>query len=94
MRRTQVQLDEYIYKLARQKAYEDGVSLSAVVREALELYVTGLQWQPLTLEDLGFVGIGSSDDDDLSPVSENHDEALARALEEEMAEKRPHVEGR
>ena len=93
MRRTQVQLDEYIYKLARQKAYEDGVSLSAVVREALELYVTGLQRQPLTLEDLGFVGIGSSDDD-LSPVSENHDEALARALEEEMAEKRPHVEGR
>ena len=89
MRRTQVQLDEYIYKLARQKAYEDGVSLSAVVREALELYVTGLQQQPLTLEDLGFVGIGSSDDDDLSPVSENHDEALARALEEEMAEKRP-----
>ena len=89
MRRTQVQLDETIYRIARQKAHEDGVSLSAVVREALAQYVVGGQRKPLTLEDLGFVGIGRSKDDDLSPVSENHDEALARALEEEMAEKRP-----
>ena len=89
MRRTQVQLEEHVYRLARQKAYEDGVSLSAVVREALTLNVTSPQRRPLTIEDFGFVGIGSSDQGDLSPVSENHDEALARALEEEMAEKRP-----
>ena len=89
MRRTQVQLEEHIYRMARQKAYEDGVSLSAVVREALTQYVTSPPRRPLTIEDFEFVGIGSSEDDDLSPVSENHDEALARALEEEMAEKRP-----
>lgn len=65
------------------------MSLSAVIREALELYVTGRQTQPLTLEDLGFVGIGRSGDGDLSPVSEIHDEALARALEDEIFEKRP-----
>ncbi len=91
MRRTQVQLEEHIYRLARQKAYENGVSLSAVVREALAQYVIVEQQKPLTLDDFGFVGIGRSKDDDLSPVSENHDEALARALEEELAEKRPQV---
>ena len=88
MRRTQIQLDEHIYKLARQKAFDQGVSLSAVVREAVAQYVTTYQPQALTLDDLGFVGIGSSNQGDLRPVSENHDEALARAIEEEMAEKR------
>ena len=90
MRRTQVQLDEHIYRLAKERAYEEGVSLSAVVREALAQYVLDVpSARPLTLEDFGFVGIGRSDQGDLSPVSENHDEALARALEEELAEKRP-----
>ena len=34
----------------------------------------------LTVEELGFVGIGRSEQGDLSPVSERHDEALGKAL--------------
>ncbi len=82
-------VDDYVYRLALQKANAEGVSLEAVVRDALEQDLTDSQRRPLSLEDLGFVGIGRSDGGDSSPVSENHDEALARALEEELAEKRP-----
>ena len=33
-----------------------------------------------TIEDVGFSGVGSSEQGDLSPVSERHDEALGGAL--------------
>ena len=33
-----------------------------------------------TIEDLGFVGVGCSEQGGLSPVSERHDEALGKAL--------------
>ena len=35
MKRTQVQLDESTYNQARQKAFDEGISMAAVVREAL-----------------------------------------------------------
>ncbi len=37
-----------------------------------------------TLADLGFVGIGRSEQSDYAPVSERHDEALADAMYAEM----------
>ena len=80
MKRTQIQLDESIYKLARQKAFDEGVSMAAVVREALAQYLTTDRTPALIMDDLGFVGVGSSDQGDLSPVSERHDEALEEAL--------------
>ena len=80
MKRTQIQLDESIYKLARQKAFDEGVSMAAVVREALAQYLTADSTPDLTIDDLGFVGVGRSDQRDLSPVSERHDEALGQAL--------------
>ena len=80
MKRTQIQLDESIYKLARQRAFDEGISMAAVVREALAQYLTTDRAPALTIEDLGFVGVGNSDQGDLSPVSERHDEALEEAL--------------
>ena len=80
MKRTQIQLDESIYKLARRRAFDEGISMAAVVREALAQYLTTDRTPALTIEDLGFVGVGSSDQGDLSPVSERHDEALEEAL--------------
>ena len=80
MKRTQIQLDESIYKLARRRAFDEGISMAAVVREALAQYLTTDRPPALTIEDLGFVGVGSSDQGDLSPVSERHDEALEEAL--------------
>ena len=80
MIRAHVQLDETTYRLARQKAFDNGVSFAALVRDALEHYLAREDGKPLTIEDLGFVGIGSSDQGNLSPVSERHDEALAEAF--------------
>lgn len=80
MIRAHVQLDETTYRLARSKASDNGVSFASLVREALQQYLARESGNPLTIEDLGFVGIGSSDQGNLSPVSERHDEALAEAL--------------
>ena len=80
MKRTQVQLDESTYNQARQKAFDEGISMAAVVREALAQYLTTDSTRALTVDDLGFVGVGKSHQGDLSPVSERHDEALEQAL--------------
>ena len=80
MIRAHVQLDETTYRLVRQKAFDNGVSFAALVRDALEHYLARDEGKLLTIEDLGFVGIGSSDQGNLSPVSERRDEALAEAF--------------
>ena len=49
MRRIQVHVDEHIYRLARQKADDESVSLSAVIRDALGQHLTGRRRQPLAL---------------------------------------------
>ena len=40
MIRTQIQLDETTYALAKQRAYAENKSLAAVVRDALTQYLT------------------------------------------------------
>lgn len=79
MRRTQLQIDEPTYELLRKRAFERGISMSALLREALTEYLVP-QHRRLRLEDFSFVGSGRSEDTDLAPVSERHDEALAAAL--------------
>ena len=80
MIRAHVRLDEATYRLAREKAFDNGVSFAALVRDALEHYLAREDGKLLTIEDPGFVGIGSSDQGNASPVSERHDEALAEAF--------------
>ena len=79
MKRTQIQLDEATYHLARQRAFDEGVSLASVIREAVSQYLAPGPARTPTIEDLGFMGIGRSDQTGLSPVSERHDEALEEA---------------
>lgn len=59
--------------------------MSALLREALRQHLAP-QGKPFRLEDFTFIGSGHSDDGDLSPVSERHDEALGEALFEELYE--------
>lgn len=80
MIRTHVQLDETTYRLARQKAIAEGISFAALVRDALKQYLGRGSRKTLAIEDLGFIGIGSSEHGALSPVSERHDEALTQAF--------------
>ena len=77
MKRTQVQLDEATYELLRGRAFEQGVSMSALVREALRQHLR-IGPAPRRLEDFHFIASGRSEQADLAPVSERHDEALAR----------------
>ncbi len=76
MRRTQVQLDEATYRALKQKAFERGVSMSALLRELLREQLHPAP-APRRLEGFRFIGSGQSEQGGLAPVSERHDEALA-----------------
>jgi hypothetical protein len=80
MRRTQLQLDESTYQILRKQAFERGVSIAALLREAVTAYLSHTPAQPRFTE-FTFVGTGRSHQGNLSPVSERHDEALAKALQ-------------
>lgn len=81
MKRTQIQLDEQTYATLRRRAYARNCSVSALVRELLaEALGTRRAKRRLTLQDLPFVGAGRSEQGAEAPVSERHDEALAKAL--------------
>lgn len=79
MKRTQIQLDDPTYQLLRKRAFERGMSVSALLREMLAQYLAPSPSEH-RLEDLTFVGPGHSVRGDLAPVSERHDEVLAAAL--------------
>lgn len=85
MKRTQIQLDEPTYERLRHRAFEQGRSMSAVARDILS-EALGVHRPPrrLTLADFPWIGMGASDDSDLAPVSERHDEALERIWAEEL----------
>jgi hypothetical protein len=81
MKRTQVQLDEETYQKLREEAQVQRTSMAALIREAVRAHL-GLSLSPKPkkrrLEDFTFVGSGRSEQGDLEPVSERHDEALAQ----------------
>lgn len=77
MRRTQIQLDEPLYELTKQRAFAEGTSMAAVVREAVAQYVVSPINRPDSLESFSFIGSGRSQPGGPRPLSERHDEALA-----------------
>ncbi|MDP3064033.1 MAG: CopG family transcriptional regulator [Chloroflexota bacterium] len=79
MRRTQVQLDEATYRALKRKAFERGVSMSALLRELLRAEFNPAS-APRRLESFRFIGSGLSEQGGLAPISERHDEALAEDL--------------
>ena len=92
MRRAHIRLDEATYALARQRASAEGISFAAFVRRAVEQQLAPESRdatdqsirpdnsKPAPIEKFSFIGIGRSDQGDLSPVSERHDEALEEAF--------------
>ena len=75
MIRTQIQLDEATYDMTRRKAFSEGTSMAAVVREALAQYLAPTT-EPLTVDSFSFIGSGRSKPGGPRPLSERHDEAL------------------
>ncbi len=81
MKRTQIQLDDATYDKLRRKAFEEGRSMSAVVRETLaESLGTSAPAKGRMIGDFGFVGAGRARPDRDRPISEAHDKALADAF--------------
>lgn len=86
MKRTQVQLDDVTYQLLRRKAFQRGISQAALIREVLQKYLGASPVRPRRLEDFTFIGSGYSKESKFDPISERHDEALAEALAEDLAQ--------
>lgn len=78
MRRISIQIDEQVYASLRRRAFEEKRSIASIVRECLEKAESAKS--TAVIGDFRFVGIGSSRQGNRSPVSENHDRALADAL--------------
>ena len=78
MRRTQVQLDEVTYQFVRAKAFERGMSISALVREALLKHLAGDLQTRMPLSSL--IGIGRGGAFPYGAVSEHHDEVFADSI--------------
>lgn len=76
MKRTQLQLDEVTYEELRRRAFEQGVSMSSLVRRLLRDCL-GLTPARSGMDEFSFVASGRSEQGSLAPVSERHDEALA-----------------
>ena len=79
MKRTQVLLDEATYRALKRRAFERGVSMSALLRELLRAEFNPAL-APRRLESFRFIGSGRSEQGALAPISERHDEALAEDL--------------
>lgn len=80
VKRTQIQLDEATYAALRLRAYQQQRSLSAVIRDALAESVGARPRKRgrRSIKDFPFVGAGTSQQGADAPVSERHDEALAK----------------
>ena len=77
MRRTQVQLDEETYGRLRREAFDQGISMSALIRQVLQEHLGTRPPAPKSLADFKFIASGRSSGSDFEPMSERHDEALA-----------------
>lgn len=82
MRRTQIQLDDATYEAVRRRAFEQGRSMAAVVREALSEAFGAPASKPFrTIDDFTFVGMGTDPNPPPDvPVSVDHDRWYAEAV--------------
>jgi len=78
VKRIQLLLPEDLYERLRVEAHSRRVSVASVIREALAS-TFGMHRRPKGIEDFSFVGAGKSEQGELAPVSERHDEALEEA---------------
>ena len=80
MKRTLIQFDEDTYEELRRRAFEQGRSISSLTRElvAKGLKAGKTRKRITRVDQFSFIGAARSKQGHLSPVSERHDEALAK----------------
>jgi plasmid stability protein len=82
MKRTLIQLDDKVYRALRQRAFREERSIASLVRE---MVASGLdegagRARRRTIGEFSSVRAGRSKQDRHTPVSKNHDDALADAF--------------
>ena len=82
MKRTQIQLDDAIYAMVKNRAYVENRSMASVIRDAVADYVVPQRNTGLTLSDLKFVASGRSSSDDPRSGSVYHDDIFAESASE------------
>ena len=80
VKRTLIQFDEDTYEELRRCAFEQGRSISSLTRElvAKGLKAGKTRKRITRVDQFSFIGAARSKQGHLSPVSERHDEALAK----------------
>jgi hypothetical protein len=77
MKRAQIQIDEEVYELLRNRAFKEKKSIAGVIREIVKKDISQSdRHQSSSIKDFTFIGAGRSKQGPLKPVSERHDEAL------------------
>jgi len=77
MKRAQIQIDEEVYELLRNRAFKEKKSIAGVIREIVKKDISQSdRHRSSSIKDFTFIGIGRSKQGPLKPVSERHDEAL------------------
>ena len=83
MKRAQIQIDEELYELLRHRAFREKKSIAGVIREILKKGVSQENELPSpSIDSFTFIGMGRSEQDQLKPVSEHHDEALTEVFKQ------------
>jgi hypothetical protein len=82
MKRMLVQFDAETYRKLRERAFRQQRSIASVVREMVSDGLAGkpARERPTRISQFASVRAGRSKQVRLSPVSENHDQALTAAL--------------
>lgn len=79
MKRTQIQLDERIWGILRERAFHEKRSIADVVREMLQMHIDERP-KPRRISFFSFIGAGASRGRGRGRIAERHDEALGEAL--------------
>jgi len=81
MKRAQIQIDEEVYELLRNRAFKEKKSIAGVIREIVKKDISQSdRHRSSAIKDFTFIGAGRSKQGSLKPVSERHDEALGEVL--------------
>ena len=77
MKRAQIQIDEEVYELLRNRAFKEKKSIAGVIREIVKKDISQSdRHRSSSIKNFTFIGVGRSKQGPLKPVSERHDEAL------------------
>ena len=82
MKRAQIQIDEEVYELLRNRAFKEKKSIAGVIREIVKKDISQSdRHRSSSIKDFTFIGVGRSRQGALKPVSERHDQALKEAFQ-------------